>query len=63
MTTKGITPQAYSPLGSSNSPLLADDVVSQIAKRHSLQPADVLLGYLRMFIPIFACGLIAILIE
>ena len=54
LNTKGITPQAYSPLGSSNSPLLTDDVVVQIAKKHSLQPADILLGYLRMFI-LFYC--------
>jgi glycerol 2-dehydrogenase (NADP+) len=50
MNGKGITPQAYSPLGSSNSPLLTDDVVVQIAKKHSVEPADILLGYLRMFI-------------
>ena len=50
LNAKGITPQAYSPLGSSNSPLLTDDVVVQIATKHSLQPADILLGYLRMFI-------------
>ena len=50
LKAKGITPQAYSPLGSSNSPLLTDDVVVQIASKHSLQPADILLGYLRMFI-------------
>ena len=50
MNAKGITPQAYSPLGSSNSPLLTDDVVVKIAIKHSLQPADILLGYLRRFI-------------
>ncbi|KAF9479761.1 Aldo/keto reductase [Pholiota conissans] len=44
--SKGIVPQAYSPLGSTNSPLLADDLVVEIASKHSLQPADVLLGYL-----------------
>ena len=49
LNSKGIVPQAYSPLGSSNSPLLTDDVVVQIATKHSLQPADILLGYLRMF--------------
>ncbi|KAI3601287.1 glycerol dehydrogenase [Moniliophthora roreri] len=43
---KGIVPQAYSPLGSSNSPLLKDDVISGIAQKHSVQPADVLLGWL-----------------
>jgi glycerol 2-dehydrogenase (NADP+) len=48
MSSKWIVPQAYSPLGSSNSPLLTDDVVVQIATKYSLQPADVLLGYLRM---------------
>ena len=61
LNTKGITPQAYSPLGSSNSPLLTDDVVVQIAKKHSLQPADILLGYLRMFN--FFIGLSGIIIE
>ena len=50
MKGKGIAPQAYSPLGSSNSPLLTDDVVVQIATKHSLQPSDILLGYLRMSI-------------
>jgi len=46
LRSKGITPQAYSPLGSSNSPLLTDSDVVDIAKHHNLQPADVLLGYL-----------------
>ena len=50
LNAKGITPQAYSPLGSTNSPLLTDDVVVQIATKHLLQPADILLGYLGMFI-------------
>jgi len=47
LRSKGIVPQAYSPLGSSNAPLLTDELVTEIAKKHSLQPADVLLGYLR----------------
>src|ERR1700678_4571809 len=47
LSSKGIVPQAYSPLGSSNSPLLTDVVVVQIAAKYSLQPSDVLLGYLR----------------
>ncbi|KAF5356794.1 hypothetical protein D9756_006766 [Leucocoprinus leucothites] len=46
MKSKNITPQAYSPLGSSNSPLLADADVVSIVEQHKLQPADVLLGYL-----------------
>lgn len=47
---KKIVPQAYSPLGSSNAPLLKDGVVVEIATKHSLQPSDILLGYLRMVI-------------
>ncbi|KAF9530293.1 NADP-dependent oxidoreductase domain-containing protein [Crepidotus variabilis] len=43
---KKIVPQAYSPLGSTNSPLLSDETVLRLAGKHSLQPADVLLGYL-----------------
>ena len=50
LNAKGIVPQAYSPLGSSNSPLLTDDVVVQIATKYALQPSDILLGYLRMFL-------------
>ncbi|KAF8632344.1 hypothetical protein AX15_001927 [Amanita polypyramis BW_CC] len=46
LKSKGIVPQAYSPLGSSNAPLLKDEVVNEIAEKHSLQPADVLLAYL-----------------
>lgn len=47
LKSKGITPQAYSPLGSTKSPLMSDPDVLEIAKRHDLQPAEVLLGYLR----------------
>ena len=54
LKAKGITPQAYSPLGSSNAPLLTDDVVVKIAKKHSLQPSDILLGYLRMLLSLLS---------
>lgn len=47
LRSKGIRAQAYSPLGSTNSPLFKDDTVVSLAEKHSLQPADVLLGYLR----------------
>lgn len=47
LKSKGIVPEAYSPLGSTGSPLLADDQVVEIAKKHSLDSSDVLLGYLR----------------
>jgi len=46
LKSKGIVPQAYSPLGSSGSPLLTDETVIQIAKKHSINPADVLVAYL-----------------
>ncbi|KAH7887194.1 NADP-dependent oxidoreductase domain-containing protein [Phlebopus sp. FC_14] len=43
---KTIVAQAYSPLGSTNSPLLSDDVATEIANKYGLKTADVLLGYL-----------------
>ncbi|TFK19352.1 glycerol dehydrogenase [Coprinopsis marcescibilis] len=46
LKSKGIVAQAYSPLGSTNSPLLSDDAVARIAESRGLKPADVLLGYL-----------------
>ncbi|TFK48890.1 Aldo/keto reductase [Heliocybe sulcata] len=46
LKSKGILPQAYSPLGSTNSPMLKDDDVTQYAQKYGLQPADILLGYL-----------------
>ncbi|KZP23173.1 hypothetical protein FIBSPDRAFT_737781, partial [Athelia psychrophila] len=36
----------HTPLGSTNSPLIADDTATAIAKKYRLQPSDVLLGYL-----------------
>ncbi|KAI8974793.1 Aldo/keto reductase [Trametes punicea] len=46
LKSKGIVPQAYSPLGSTNSPLLQDETASALAKKYGLSTADVLLGYL-----------------
>jgi len=45
LKSKGITPQAFSPLGSTGSPLMSDPVVLKIAEERNLQPAEVLLGY------------------
>ncbi|KII87940.1 hypothetical protein PLICRDRAFT_176692 [Plicaturopsis crispa FD-325 SS-3] len=43
---KNIVPQAYSPLGSTNSPILNDATAAEIAAKHGLTNADVLLGWL-----------------
>jgi len=46
LKSKGIVPEAYSPLGSTGSPLFDDEVAVGIASRHSVKPADVLLAWL-----------------
>ncbi|KAI0338034.1 Aldo/keto reductase [Trametopsis cervina] len=46
LKAKGIVAQAYSPLGSTNSPLFTDETASEIAKHHNVQTSDILLGYL-----------------
>jgi len=48
LKSKGIVPEAYSPLGSVGSPLLEDEVAVEIASKHNLKPADVLLAWLCM---------------
>lgn len=42
---KGIRIQAFSPLGSSGSPLLGDETVRQIADKHGVGPGTVLISY------------------
>ncbi|TXT15886.1 hypothetical protein VHUM_00389 [Vanrija humicola] len=42
---KGILLQAYSPLGSNDSPLHAEPVLVEIAKKHGVAPATVLISY------------------
>ncbi|THH32093.1 hypothetical protein EUX98_g2092 [Antrodiella citrinella] len=44
--SRGIAVQAYSPLGSTNSPLLKDETAAAIATKYGLQVSDVLIGYL-----------------
>ncbi|KAJ9115510.1 hypothetical protein QFC22_005268 [Naganishia vaughanmartiniae] len=44
--SKGIVVEAYSPLGSSGSPLMKEDAVLEIAKRNNVEPGTVLLSYL-----------------
>ncbi|KXN82202.1 Glycerol 2-dehydrogenase (NADP(+)) [Leucoagaricus sp. SymC.cos] len=42
--SKGIIVTAYSPLGSDNSPLLTDPIVTKLAEKHNVQPANVLVS-------------------
>jgi glycerol 2-dehydrogenase (NADP+) len=44
---KGIHITAYSPLGSTGSPLFKDEKVNEVAKKHSVGPGVVLLSYHR----------------
>ena len=46
MAEKGIRAQAYSPLGSTNSSLLKDEVVLEVASSHGVDPSAILLAYL-----------------
>lgn len=46
LKSKGIVAQAYSPLGSSDSPLLKDELVLELAKKYNVDAAQVLIGYL-----------------
>jgi len=43
-TKKGIVLTAYSPLGSDNSPLLKNEIVTKIAEKYGVQPANVLIS-------------------
>ncbi|VDC04658.1 unnamed protein product [Peniophora sp. CBMAI 1063] len=44
--SKGILPQAYSPLGSSGSPVMKDETVVKIGEKYGATGADVLLAWL-----------------
>jgi glycerol 2-dehydrogenase (NADP+) len=46
LKSEGIVPQAYSPLGSTGTPMFQDELVQEIAKKHNAEPAQVLIGYL-----------------
>lgn len=41
----GIQLEAYSPLGSTNSPLISDKIVSNIAEKHNVSPATILISW------------------
>ena len=42
---KGILIEAYSPLGSTGSPLFQEEGVQEVAKKHNVGPGTVLLSY------------------
>jgi len=46
---KGIHITAYSPLGSSGSPMLKEPPIVEVAKKRNVTPASVLLSYHRMY--------------
>ena len=46
LRSKNIVAQAYSPLGSTNSPLLTDETATSLAEKYNLKVSDILLGYL-----------------
>ncbi|KIJ32167.1 hypothetical protein M422DRAFT_234290 [Sphaerobolus stellatus SS14] len=46
MNSKGIVPQAFSPLGSTGSPLFTDETATELSKKYNVSVAAVLLGYL-----------------
>jgi len=46
MAEKGISAQAYSPLGSTDSSLFKDEVVLEVANGHGVEPSAILLAYL-----------------
>ncbi|KAH8110038.1 Aldo/keto reductase [Phellopilus nigrolimitatus] len=46
LKSKGIQPQAYSPLGSTGSPLFSDELVTEFAAKYKAQPAHILLAWL-----------------
>lgn len=47
---KGITVEAYSPLGSTGSPLFSEDGVQEVAKKHNVGPGTVLISYQGMIL-------------
>ena len=52
--SKGIHITAYSPLGSTGSPLMKDPAVIEISQKHAVDPGTVLLSYHRELKNLFA---------
>lgn len=45
MHEKGIVAEAYSPLGSTDSPLLTDEDLQRIADKHGVSTGTILISY------------------
>jgi glycerol 2-dehydrogenase (NADP+) len=45
LKSEGIVPQAYSPFGSTDAPILKDDVIVELAKKYGAEPAQVAIGW------------------
>jgi len=45
LKSEGIVPQAYSPFGSTGTPILKDDVIVELAKNHNVEPAQIVIGW------------------
>lgn len=48
LASEGIVAQAYSPLGSTDSPILKDDTVVKLSEKYGVDSAQILIGYLGM---------------
>ena len=46
LRSKGIVPQAYSPFGSTNAPILKDELVQALASKYKADPAQILISWL-----------------
>jgi len=46
LKSEGIVPEAYSPLGSTNSPILKDDTIAELANKYGAEPAQIIIGWL-----------------
>lgn len=55
LKSQDIVVEAYSPLGSTDAPLLKDDVITGIAQQRQVSPAEVLIGWGGMFSSDWAC--------
>ncbi len=45
LKSEGIVPEAYSPLGSTNTPILKDEVIVELAKNYDTEPAQIVIGW------------------